>query len=97
MLNISFLLVPKLSYRTYSLYCGKWGKLLKAYSDLDLDLMLVRAIFIYYDVFQFVFLDRFLFKLSYKNTHKHAHKHGHTHQDSDKYSIVKAWFSKTQL
>ena len=38
-----------------SLYCGK---LLKAYSDLDLDLMmlnieLVRAIFIYYNVFQF--------------------------------------------
>ena len=41
-----------------SLYCGKWGKILNAYSDLDLDLTmlnieLVRAIFIYYNVFQF--------------------------------------------
>ena len=41
-----------------SLYCGKWGKLLKAYSDLDLDLTklnieLIRAIFIYYTVFKF--------------------------------------------
>ena len=26
-----------LSYRPDSLYCGKWGKTLKAYSDLDLD------------------------------------------------------------
>ena len=41
-----------------SLYCGKWGKVLNAYSDLDLDPMklnieLVRAIFIYYNVFRF--------------------------------------------
>ena len=41
-----------------SLYCGKWGKFLNAYSDLDLDLMklnieLVRAIFIYNNVFRF--------------------------------------------
>ena len=41
-----------------SLYCGKWGKFLNAYSDLDLDLMklnieLVRVIFIYYNVFRF--------------------------------------------
>ena len=33
-----------------SLYCGKWGKLLNAYSDLDLDptklnIKLVRAVF----------------------------------------------------
>ena len=41
-----------------SLYCGKLGKLLKAYNDLDLDLTmlnieLVPAIFIYYNIFQF--------------------------------------------
>ena len=39
-----------------SLYCGKWGKFLNAYSDLDpmkLNIELVRAIFIYYNVFQF--------------------------------------------
>ena len=55
MLNINFLakvIGPD------SLYCGKWGKLLKAYSDLDLhptvlNIELVRAIFIYYNVFQF--------------------------------------------
>ena len=39
-----------------SLYCGKWGKFLKAYSDLDLDpvklnIELVRAIFLYCNVF----------------------------------------------
>ena len=41
-----------------SLYCGKWGKFLNAYPDLDLDptklnIELVQAIFIYYNVFQF--------------------------------------------
>ena len=41
-----------------SLYCGKWGEFLNAFSDLDLDPMklnteLLRAIFIYYNVFQF--------------------------------------------
>ena len=32
MLNINFLACVKVD----SLYCGKWRKLLKAYSDLDL-------------------------------------------------------------
>ena len=41
-----------------SLYCGKWGKLLKADSDLDLDPMMlnieiVQPIFIYYNIFKF--------------------------------------------
>ena len=40
------------------MYCGKWGKFLNANSDLDLDPMklnieLVQAIFIYYNVFRF--------------------------------------------
>ena len=56
MLNISFLAFTKVGPE--SLYCGKWGKFLKGYSDLDLNPMmlnneLVRAIFIYYNVFQF--------------------------------------------
>ena len=58
MLNISFLACTKVEFVPDSLYCGKWGKCLKACSDLDLDPMMlniefVRAIFIYYNVFQF--------------------------------------------
>ena len=43
-----------------SLYCGKWGKISKSRHDLDLDLdqtrpnvELIRAIFIYYNMFKF--------------------------------------------
>ena len=56
-----------------SLYFGKWGKLLNAYSDLDLgptklNIELVRAS--YATMYSnFVFLDGFLFELSCKNTH----------------------------
>ena len=59
MLKIRFLACSKveLYIGPDSLYCGKWVKFLKAYSDLDLDPMnnikLVRAIFIYYNVIQF--------------------------------------------
>ena len=60
MLNRRFLAYTeaKLLDLSDSLYCGKWGKLLNAYSDLDLDptklnIELVRAIFIYYNVLQF--------------------------------------------
>ena len=59
MLNMSFLACTKIWFKgPDSLYCGKWGKRLKAYSDLDLDPMilnieLIRAIFIYYKVLQF--------------------------------------------
>ena len=60
MLNIRFLAHTKveLYIGPDSLYCGKWGKFLNAYSDLDLDptklnIELVRAIFICYNVFQF--------------------------------------------
>ena len=73
-------------------------KFLKAYSDLILDLTmlnieLVQAIFIYYNVFQF-HVPRSITFLSYHaitHTHTHTHKHGHTHthtHSSDKYSIV---------
>ena len=59
MLNIRFLARTKVvTIGPDSLYCGKWGKFLNAYSDLDLDptklnIELVRAIFIYYNVIQF--------------------------------------------
>ena len=59
MLNIRFLACTKVgNIGPDSLYCGKWGKFLNAYSDLDLDPMklnieLVRAIFTYYNVFRF--------------------------------------------
>ena len=41
-----------------SLYCGKWRKISKSRRDLDLDrtmpnVELVRAIFIYYNMFKF--------------------------------------------
>ena len=54
MLNIRFPACTKLD----SLYCGKLGKFLNAYSDHDLDwtklnIELVQAIFIYYNVIQF--------------------------------------------
>ena len=59
MLNIRFLACTKVgTIGPGSLYCGKWGKFLNAYSDLDLDptklnmnIELVRAIFINYNVF----------------------------------------------
>ena len=59
MFNITFLACTKVEViGPDSLYCGKWGKFLNAYSDLDLDptklnIELVRAIFIYYTVLQF--------------------------------------------
>ena len=57
MLNISFLACTKVKVPD-SLYCGKWENFLKAYSDLDLDPIMLnieifRAIFTYYKVFQF--------------------------------------------
>ena len=60
------------------------GKNLNAYSDLDptkLNIELVRAIFIYYDVY----------------THTHTLKHGNTHTntDSNEYPIVA--FSKKAI
>ena len=42
----------------HSLYCGKWKKISKSHCDLDLDqtmpnVELIRAIFIYYNMFKF--------------------------------------------
>ena len=58
MLNIRFLACTKVELGPDSLYCGKWGKFVNTYSDLDLDptklnIELVRAFFIYYNVFRF--------------------------------------------
>ena len=54
MLNIRFLACTKLKIGPDSLYCGKWGNFLNAYSDLGLtklNIELARTIFIYYNVF----------------------------------------------
>ena len=73
-----------------SLYCGKWGNFLKAYSDLDLDptmfnIDLFRDIFIILLCIPiFMFLEGFLFELSCKRTHTHTY----TQRDSDEHSIV---------
>ena len=39
--NTIFFLKPLDYIGSDSLYCGKWGKVLKAYSDLDLDPMML--------------------------------------------------------
>ena len=108
MLNISFLVCTIV---IGPVFC-KWGTL-KAYSDLDstmLNIELVLAIFIYYNVF---YVPRSIsFELSCKNSHTHTqtytrahtntdtHKHRHTntdaHRDSDEYSIV-AFFKNTRI
>ena len=77
MLNIRFLACTKVE-----LYCGKWGKFLNAYSDLDLDPMklnieLVRAIFIYYNLFRFRVPRSISFWVIVQK-HTHGHKHTHT-------------------
>ena len=65
-------------------------KILNPYSDLDLDPMklnikLVRAFFIYYNVFQF----RVPRSISFRGImQKHTHTHTHTHTDSNEYPIV---------
>ena len=73
--------MPKLSYRTCQFEFGKWGKLLKAYSDLDLDLtMLNIELFSYTTVCSYI--DFFLSYHAKTHTHTHTHKHGvhaHTH------------------
>ena len=87
-----------------NLYCGKWKKISKLRSDLDLGLTmpnikLVRDIFLYTTMYSnFMFLDQLLFELSCKNTEtqKHANTHAYTHTytrarthtDSDEYCIV---------
>ena len=59
------------------------GKSLKAYSDLDLDLRmlnieLVLATFIYYNVFQF-YVPRWISFWVTVQKHKQTHTHTHTH------------------
>ena len=69
------------------------GKLLNAYSDLDPDptkpnIKLLRAIFIYYNVFQFRVPRSIYFSvIVLKHTHTLTHTNTDTHRDSDEYSI----------
>ena len=70
------------------MYCGKWGKFLNAYSDLDLDptklnIELVRAIFLYYNVFRFRVPRSISFLIIVQK-----HTHTNTHRDSNEYPIV---------
>ena len=59
MLNIRFLGYTKVDLQDLTVcFCGKWGIPLNVFHDLDLDptklnIELDRAIFIYYNVFQF--------------------------------------------
>ena len=76
-----------------SLYCGKWRKISKSRRDLDLDrtmpnVELVRAIFIYYNLFQVSSQLNHYF-LSYR-VHRQTDRHTHTdrHTDGHEYSIV---------
>ena len=80
MLNIRFLACTKV-LGPDSLYCGKWGKFMNAYRDLDLDPMklnieLVQAIFIFYNVFQFCVPRSISFRVIVQ---KHTHTQTHTH------------------
>ena len=68
-------------------------KLLNAYSYLDLDpttlnIELVRAIFIYYNVFQFRVAGFFLSYLVNTNTQTNTETRTHARTDSNEYSIV---------
>ena len=74
-----------------SLYCGKWRKISKSRSELDLDptmpnIELDRDIFIRNNLFKFHVPRSILFELSCKNTHTHTQMH--THTDSNEYFIV---------
>ena len=52
------------------MYCSKQGKLLKTYSDLDLDPTMLNIKLLRATMYSnFMFLDRFLDELSCKNTH----------------------------
>ena len=60
------------------------GKLLNAYSDLDLDptklsIELIPAIFIYYNVFRIRVPRSISFELLCGHTHTNTHTHTHTH------------------
>ena len=64
------------------------GKIWNAYRDLDLDptklnIELVRAIFIFYNVFQFRVPRSISFRVIMQK-----HTHTHTHTDSNEYPIV---------
>ena len=78
----------------HSLYCGKWRKISKSHRVPDLgptmpNIELVRVIFIYYNVFNFMFLDQFLYRAithTHRNTHTHGNTHTHTHTHTHAYT-----------
>ena len=67
-----------------SLYCGKWKKILKSHTDLDLDhkmpnVELVRAIFIYYNMCKFqVDWSIISWVIVYTEARTHARTHTYT-------------------
>ena len=71
-----------------SLYCGKYRKISKSRSDLDLDgtmpnVELVRAIFIYYNMFSsFKSIEPLFFELSCTQTDRHTRTHTHTERQT---------------
>ena len=70
-----------------SLYCFKWSKISKSCRDLDLDqtmpnVELVRAIFIYYNMFKFQVTQ------THRQTDRRTDRHQDTHTDGHEYSIV---------
>ena len=77
------------------MYCGKWRKISKSRRDLDLDQTMpnvehVRAIFIYYKLFKFKWIDQLFFELSCTQLHTHTQTDRKTHRQTDRhdYSIV---------
>ena len=70
-----------------SLYCGKWRKISKSRRDLDLgrtmpNVELVRAIFIYYNMFKFQVNWAIIFLVIV-----YTDRQTDTHTDGDEYSI----------
>ena len=63
-----------------SLYCGKWRKVSKSRRDLDLDwtmpnVELVRAIFIYYNMFKFKLIEPLFSELCCTQTDTNTDRH----------------------
>ena len=93
MLNIRFLASTKVELYDLTACIEVNGETFE-YSDLDLDptklnIKLVRAIFIYYNVFQFRVPRPISFLVIVQtHTHQHTHIHTQTHTDPNEYSIV---------
>ena len=69
-----------------SLYCGKWRKISKSRRDLDLDwtmpnVELFQAIFTYYNMFKFKWIEPLFFELSCTQTERRKDTHADTQTD----------------